>query len=131
MKVSAHIKHQNSDLNGDQKRVIDDFIKFLQKNIPLKNNISIVFLGDRVGEMTTGSRTSKKLLKILADDRMLIDVLRTLAHEWTHEYEHENMDLDYSVDIGGKAENIANIDAGVIVKMFQRDFPQYLGLLYQ
>ena len=131
MKIQVHITHQNSELNENQKVVIDDFIKYIQKKIPLRNSLSVVFLGDRIGNMTTGSKTSENLLKILSADRMLIDVLRTLAHEWTHEYQEENMDLDFSQTIGGTAENMANIESGKIIKMFQRDFPQHLGLLYQ
>ena len=62
---------------------------------------------------------------------MLIDVLRTLCHEWTHEYEHEFLKMKFNQDIGGEAENLANIEAGIILKLFQKQFPQYVAIIYE
>lgn len=125
------ITHISSELDENQKRVIDDFLKFHQKQTPINNDIKIVFLGDRVGKMTTGSRSDKDTIKILSKDRMLIDILRTLSHELIHQYQHENMNLDFTKDIGGPAEDMANSESGKILKIFQKEFPQHMGIIYQ
>jgi len=129
--MKVYVKFFNIQLRPDQRKVIDDFILYHQKLTPLKNDIEVHFFDHRLGRMTTGSRTGKRVLKILAKNRMLIDILRTLSHEWVHEYEHENLKMDFSQDIGGEAEDLANAKAGAFLKMFQRDYPQYLGIIYE
>lgn len=125
------IRHQNSELRPEQKMVIDEFLKFHQRKVPLRNDIEVLFMGERLGRMTTGSRTDKRVLKILSRNRMLIDILRTLSHELTHQYQHENMDLDFSQDIGGKAEDMANSVSGTMLKLFQKERPELMGIIYE
>ena len=129
--MTVKVKYDGSGLNEEQKEVIHEFIRFIHKDEPLTEDFQIIFLGERVGHMTTGSRTDKHILKILSKGRMLIDVLRTLIHEWTHEYQHQKFNDDFKKDIGGKSENYANIKAGILLKKFQKEYPQYLGVIYQ
>ena len=59
--------------------------------------------------------------------------MRTLAHEWVHEYQHQKMGLkdDQPVqDIGGKVENMANALGGIMVKKFEKEFPKHEDALY-
>jgi hypothetical protein len=62
---------------------------------------------------------------------MLIDVLRTLAHEWVHECQHQILGWEKGPDIGGRNEDTANSLSGAYLKMFQRDFPQHLEKDYE
>jgi Fe-Mn family superoxide dismutase len=48
------------------------------------------------------------------------DILRTIAHEWAHEYQKTIENMDKGPDIGGKNENKANERAGELVKRFER-----------
>ena len=83
--------------------------------------------------MTTGVRLPHSLIKVLAHGRLLIDVLRTLSHEWVHELQHQKMgikDTDKTQDIGGTVENMANVLSGIFVKKFQKDYPEYDDILY-
>lgn len=126
MKVKvAYIKckPQNTD-------VIDTFIKFLQEEKSLESDVKIFFMGERIGKMTTGSRTDTHELRILASERMLIDILRTLAHEWVHEYEFQILHWSDGPDIGGRNENLSNIEAGIIMKRFQKKYPEFIEDLY-
>lgn len=118
------------EVSSDKVDAINEFIGFLQKKFPLEDPIQIVFTGIRYGKMTTGSRTDSNVLKILTSDRMLIDILRTLAHEWVHEYQHQILDWEKGPDIGGKNENHANIEAGILMKQFQKEYPDYQEVLY-
>jgi hypothetical protein len=63
---------------------------------------------------------------------LLIDVLRTLSHEWIHEYQHQikfTQNFKHQ-DIGGPVENTANVLSGILMKLFQKEYPQYEKTLY-
>mgnify|MGYP006271814083 CR=1 FL=1 len=119
--------------NDEQKGVINEFIKFIQSQLPLKKDVQITFLERREQPMTTGVRLPHHDIRVLAGKRLLQDVLRTFAHEWVHEYQHQKLglaELTPTKDIGGKVENMANALGGVMVKKFERDFPQFENILY-
>lgn len=57
------------------------------------------------------------------------DILRTLAHELVHHKQNELDMLDQnSGDTGSDEENQANAEAGIIMRMFNQKYPQYLKL---
>ena len=56
------IKHIDSDIPKENHEFYTDFIKYLQKIKPLKDNITIKFVGEREGDMTTGQRNTKNEL---------------------------------------------------------------------
>jgi hypothetical protein len=63
----------------------------------------------------------------------LVDILRTLAHEWIHEFQHQKLGLKEKTkvqDIGGPEENMANIIAGIFMKQFQKEYPEMDKVLY-
>lgn len=128
--MDIKISFYECEMSYEKIEVINDFVRFLQKKYPLEDAIQIVFTGVRYGKMTTGSRTDNNILKILSSDRMLIDILRTLAHEWVHEYQHQILDWEKGPDIGGKNENHANIEAGILMKLFQKEYQQHTNILY-
>jgi hypothetical protein len=112
--------------------VIKQFVEYINKEVPLKNDVRIEFLDKKTGKMTTGSRLGHKI-KVLAKERMLIDVLRTLVHEWVHEFQHQKMGLKNNAkiqDIGGPEENMANVLAGIIMKKFQKEYPEFKKVIY-
>ena len=80
--------------------------------------------------MTTGSRLPNEI-KILSKNRMNRDILRTLAHEWVHEYQMDIQKRDMGPDIGGKNEDEANSESGAMMKKFERDFPDSESILYK
>ena len=63
MKVS--IKRINSGLDSKYNELIHTFIKFLQKNYQLKEDITIQFVGKKIGGMSTGSQHPKNGIKVL------------------------------------------------------------------
>lgn len=128
MKVT--IKYKNTNLGKDKMEFYDKFIKFLQKEHPLKHDITIYFLGKREGKMTTGSRTDNSELKILCKNRMTRDILRTLAHEWVHEYQLGVLGREHGPDIGGQNEDEANAFAGQMMKKFEKKYPHEEDKMY-
>jgi Fe-Mn family superoxide dismutase len=81
--------------------------------------------------MTTGSRTDNHRLKILVKDRLNRDILRTLAHEWAHEYQRRVLKRKKGPNIGGKNEDEANAIAGEIMKKFEKSNKSSIPRIYK
>ena len=123
---------KNFPVEGGEE-LVKSFSKFLQSQVPLINDITIEFLDTRQGEMTTGVRYPGNKIQILSSGRLPIDVLRTLSHEWIHEFQTQKLGIDDSKpiqDIGGPEENMCNVLTGVFVKQFEQGNPQFEKLLY-
>lgn len=121
--MKVNIKYLNAKKIESVHNSVKKFIRLLQKNLPLKESIVVEFLGHRYGDMTTGSRTDEGKLKILVKNRILRDVLRTLAHEWVHEYQMQILKRQEGPNIGGKNEDEANALSGRLVKKFENKHP--------
>jgi len=121
----------NNSGNIEQKKLIKKFIDFLDKEYPLKNDLKIDFLEKRTGTMTTGSRTNNSRLKILVKDRLNRDILKTIAHEWIHEYQRTVLKRDKGPKIGGKNEDEANSLAGSLIKKFEKDNKEQDKIIYK
>lgn len=128
MKVT--IIHKNSGIDKSEYKMYNKFIKYLQKDYPLKHDLTIIFLGERANGMTTGSRLPHKI-KVLSKNRMNRDILRTVAHEWIHEYQMDVLKRDMGPDIGGQNEDEANSESGAIMKKFEKAFPDSEERLYE
>jgi hypothetical protein len=129
MKIT--IKYIDSDIPKENHEFYTDFIKYLQKIKPLKDNITIKFVGEREGDMTTGQRNTKNELLVLSKNRMNRDILRTLAHEWVHEYQRTILNRDKGPDIGGKNEDEANSESGSIIKKYEKSHPNNEKKMYE
>jgi hypothetical protein len=124
---------KNKSISSEQSKVIQDFIKMIQQEAPLNRDVHISFIPERDVNMTTGVRFPKGKIFILSGNRLLIDILRTLAHEWIHEYQYQKMGLKDNQkiqDIGGPEENMANILSGIFIKKFEKQYPNHSKLLY-
>lgn len=111
---------------------MNDFFQLLQSELPLSQDITIHLTNQREGKMTTGVRNPDEM-KVLAGGRMLIDILRTISHEWVHEYQYQKMGLSEDEpiqDIGGPEENMASVLGSIFIKKFQKEFPEYTDELY-
>lgn len=128
MKVT--IKYKDCEKVDSSHETIIKFVKHLQKKFPLENDVHIILLGEKDGEMTTGSRMDNNTLKILVQNRIIRDVLRTLGHEWVHEYQIDVLNRDKGPDIGGKNEDEANAFSGRLVKQFEKKFPYQKEIIY-
>lgn len=130
--MSIKVTYKNADLSKEKQEVINHFINFLYDKMPVSNIKNITFLGDKKGDMTTGSYTLEKgLVKVLSKDRMLIDVLRTLAHEWIHAAQHDFLGWEKGPDIGGRNEDGCNTYSGVLMKLYQKEFPEKKKRIYE
>ena len=129
--MKIKITYKENSVEKRKHKYIQDFIKFLFENYPLKKNLEIIFLSKRVGNMTTGSRSQKNEIKVLSKGRMMRDILRTLAHEWVHEYQIDIMGRKIGPDIGGINEDEANSIAGKLLKIFEKNHPEKEYMMYE
>jgi len=129
MKVT--VIHRNSGIPQKDYKLIDLYVRFLQKQFPLKHDLKIYFLSDRIGKMTTGSRTEDDEIKVLTKGRIYRDILRTLSHEWVHEYQRDVLKWKHGPDIGGRNEDMANSEAGALMKMFEKIYPDLEDKMYE
>lgn len=129
--MNLNFKADKNLFDEKQMEVLKSFIDYLHKEIPL-DDVDVEFVNKRQGVMTTGVRQENGTLKILAGGRMLLDVLRTLSHEWVHEGQHQILGWEIEGDeIGGPYENQANSLAGVYLKKFQVNHPEFMEILYK
>lgn len=63
-------------------------------------------------------------IKVVAKDRHPIDVMRTLAHELTH-YKQRMDGKELNGEDGSPDENEANAMAGIIMRKFAHQYPDY------
>lgn len=123
---------KNFPVEGGEE-LVKCFCEFLQKQVPLTNDITIEFLDTRQGSMTTGVRYPGNKIQVLSASRLPIDVLRTLSHEWIHEFQTQKLGVDDSKqiqDIGGPEENMCNVLTGIFIKQFEQNNPEFDGILY-
>lgn len=127
------IKKTGKSLDEKKISVIKKFLSFLQDKLTLSDDVTFVFVDNRDNNMTTGVRLPKNIIRVLAKGRLLIDILRTISHEWVHEYQHQKMgvkDTDKIQDIGGPEENMSNVLSGIFIKQFQKKFPKIEKVIY-
>ena len=130
--MKVKLKNKENLLKTEDLETIKIFLKFLQSEMELENPITIVLSNQREGEMTTGLRRNDEIV-VLVSKRLLIDILRTISHEWIHEYQFQKMGLaekDVIKDIGGPEENMANTIAGIHVKKFAKKYPSLKPNMY-
>ena len=116
-----------SFLTDKHKEQLDDFAKFVVKELGIKNPPTISIQNGRGTLKTTANydyTKENKIIKVNAHKRALVDVLRSLAHELTHHKQFEQGRLKVQPpDIGGEIEDEANAKAGQFIKIFAKQNP--------
>jgi Zn-dependent peptidase ImmA (M78 family) len=112
-------------LNEEQKVKLTDFIKFVKNELGLKTTPKVVVQNGRKDLKTTANydyTKDEKVIKVNAKNRMLVDVMRSVAHELVHHKQYEDGRLGIKPpDIGGEIEDEANAKAGQFIKMFAKE----------
>jgi hypothetical protein len=109
---------------------LQDFLPFVMKMLKLNKlpRISVhktIETGDQPS--FGGYNPDDGTIQLALKDRHPADILRTLAHELVHFKQDLNGTLnDNSGMTGSNEENQANSQAGIIMRHFNKRFPQYL-----
>lgn len=111
-------EEQNGNLDS-----IDDFIKFAVDTLELQQVPKITFtdneeLAKQMHSLGMYNPQTDELL-VVRGNRMVADILRTLAHELVHRKQNELGQLDpTSGTTGSPIENEANAAAGVLLRLY-------------
>ncbi len=112
-------------LEDKQKEKLGKFVKFVKDQLELKQVPKIVIQNGRKDLKTTANynyNLDDKVIKVNAKNRMLVDVMRSIAHEMVHHKQYEQGRLKVKPpDIGGEIEDEANAKAGQFIKMFSKE----------
>ena len=112
-----------------KNEVIKQFIEFADKKLGLGNDMPEVKISYDEKEAPSMKSFGKYTpetneLRVVAVNRNLADVLRTLAHELIHHKQHKDGKLKPdSNNTGSEHENEANALAGVFMREFGKDNP--------
>lgn len=114
-------------LTDKQKDLLTDFIKFVKGELELKSTPTVLLQNGRKNLKTTANydyTKEDKVIRVNVKNRMLVDVMRSVAHEMVHHKQYEQGRLEVKPpDIGGEIEDEANAKAGQYIKMFAQKDP--------
>lgn len=113
------IEKKNDIIN----QFVDEVCEYLDVN---KDKIEISYEPDEAAEMTSfGKQTpSTGIIRVVALNRNLADILRTLAHELVHRKQEKEGKLYVGAgDDGTDIENEANSEAAIIMRKFGKTNP--------
>lgn len=126
MKVT--LKNIRKNLRPNQVGITKEFVDFLQKNAPLRNDVIVLFQDDRNENITTGKHQDNTIV-VFSKSRILIDILRTLAHEWIHAIQNQNIKTEPQLE--RPSEDHANSVAGYMIRKFVKDNPEHEVEVYK
>ena len=108
---------------------IKQHIQWVADQVGIEQLPKIVLL-DKPTDTTFGQYDpEEKVIKLVTGGRHPVDVLRTLAHELRHHKQNLEGDLtDGAGETGTDQENDANSTAGIVLRDFAKENPQYFGL---
>jgi Zn-dependent peptidase ImmA (M78 family) len=111
-------------LNDDKKKKLNDFVKFVKKELELESIPTISIQNGKGSLKTTANydyTKENKIIKVNAKNRALVDVMRSIAHELVHHKQYEQGRLKVRPpDIGGEIEDEANAKAGQFIKKYAK-----------
>jgi hypothetical protein len=115
------LKKDNLQTDENYLNHIVKFVQFAAHLLKIEDDFKIYLLGKGDdGDSTTGGyNKSTNTITALYQDRALIDILRTIAHEIEHQRQDSlNLIGDKTQNVGGFLENDANIIAGILIKLY-------------
>ena len=116
-------------LETDTKGFVKKFIPWVAHQLEI-DQLPPIELLDKPFDTTFGAyNPENKSIRVVTGGRHPIDVLRTLAHELTH-YKQDIEGRLQAMDgaTGSKEENEANANAGVMMRNFASNNPEYFGM---
>jgi len=126
--VKIKLKQVRKNLRPNQVGIVQDFVKFLQDYSPIKNNVTIVFTDVRNENITTGKQQEYSIT-VFSKSRILIDILRTLAHEWVHILQLENGDTQKKDE--DSIEDQASAMASYFIREYIKSNPEHETEVYK
>ena len=112
-------------------RALQDFLPLAMRELELTHlpKIKLSHKLDSQGQPSFGGfMPDDKSIRLAVDGRHPVDICRTLAHELVHFKQNENNQLNPdSGETGSNEENEANSVAGIVMRRFSKQFPEYIN----
>ncbi len=117
-----------------RQTIIRDFCNFCQKKLEIEEMPQVRLVDKKEENMSTGAYTpGANTVLVLAAHRAILDILRSLGHEFTHRKQDETGALkniqpqgdrgkDDMSDVGVDFEDEANAKGGALIKEFSRKY---------
>lgn len=129
--------YRDNIVDSDNKTTsVEDFKEILKKFLPLARKIVKLDKMPKIilkktlshGDQPTMGRFHNDTftLELAVANRQPVDILRTLAHELTHARQNLNH-VQIDPTTGSNEENEANAMAGVVMRHFNKEYPEYLS----
>lgn len=121
--------HSDTKLSPQSKALLLDFVKFCKNKLEINSLPESIILfksRDEQHGMTTGGYDPHSMtITVLAGRRLLLDILRSVAHELTHHKQNERGNLlemvdEYDTDLNTPYENEAYERSGNLIKEWTR-----------
>lgn len=119
-----------SFLDDNQKKKLNDFVKFVKKELELKDVPTISIQNGRGKLKTTANydyTKENKIIKVNAKNRALVDVMRSISHELYHHKQWEQGRITNSEKDGADGSNIENeahAGAGFLIRKYGKNDPE-------
>lgn len=116
---------KDCNIGDNSKKHLKDFIKIATDFLKINLDFTVKLIGERETESHTTAYYSpiEKLVVVKTNNRSLVDIMRSIAHEMVHHKQFQNDELVGDIpDIGGKIEDEANALAGQIIKIYAKNF---------
>lgn len=112
------------------RQILKIFLPFAQKIIKL-DKLPTIILRKKIADdhQPTHGRfyNEQYVLEVAVGNRQPVDILRTIAHELVHaKQQREGVNIDPTT--GSPDENEANVVAGIVMRHFNKAYPEYLEL---
>ena len=115
-----------------QQEIVTDFVNYCVEQLGIEQQPTIKFKRDP--EWSARNKTfgrfnhETNLLEVSLAGRHVMDILRTVAHELTHQRQHEVGNVpDTAGETGSEWENEANARAGVLMREYAQQHPEYFA----
>jgi Zn-dependent peptidase ImmA (M78 family) len=116
-------------LENKNNSFVKDHIRWVADQVGIKQLPRIVLL-NKPQDTTFGQYVpDEKTIYLVTGRRHPVDVLRTLAHELTHYKQDSEDNLPPGAgETGTEQENEANANAGIVMRGFADEKPEYFGI---
>ena len=119
------------ELADNTKTIIHDFVRYASRQLKIETPPRIRIIRDAgysKDNHTFGHFQPEGGIVVQIQNRQIIDILRTIAHEMVHHRQHEQDSLDADSGVtGSKHENQANSIAGILMRNYTKMHPELFG----
>lgn len=119
----------NEDAGASNEDIVKDFVEFCADQLGLEREPQLRIKRDP--EWSKRAKTfgrynpSTNDLEVSLSNRHIMDILRTIAHELTHQHQHEREDVpEHAGETGSEWENEANARAGILMRDYGHSHPE-------